>query len=172
MSSVLLLFSLSLASFSQAGVAIAPPSLSELIRDSDDTVKLVRQFDGDRLCRNQGNRLPTIRELALYAQSLGAEGISETPRPGFKLIEGADAIGRADNFYFSAKGYRPPAGELSEYYWWSSSPSHVTDWHGDAVGAYVFDSKTGRLGVAQYLYMSYYIYEAVRCLRESAVFSL
>lgn len=65
--------------------------------------------------------MPTAREFALYAQNLGAQGISETAKDGYYLVKGSDSAGNPDHFYFSYKGYQRPAGDLGNYWFWSSS---------------------------------------------------
>lgn len=93
-------------------------------------------------CRNQQSRLPTARELALYARSRGAEGISETAKDGYYLVKGTDSAGNADHFYFSYKGYKSPAGDLGNYWFWSSSVL-LPDYSDYAHGLYVASGYIG-----------------------------
>ncbi len=85
----------------------------------------VTQHEAEDVCRDRGMRLPTARELALVSQSLGAEGISETKKDGYYLVKGKDRTGNPDHFYFSEKGYKRPAGELGDCWFWSSSVFEV-----------------------------------------------
>ncbi|MGK5083042.1 hypothetical protein WDW37_07025 [Bdellovibrionota bacterium FG-1] len=97
------------------------PDLTDIVRNADGKVRHMYQTEADSYCRNQGQRLPTTRELALYAQSRGAQGISETPKFDYDLIKGSDSLGNPDNFYYSNRGYQRPAGDLGSQYFWSSS---------------------------------------------------
>ena len=97
------------------------PNLTDIVRNADGSVRHMNQYDADSYCRNQGQRLPTARELALYSQSLGAQGISETKKDGYYLVKGSDSAGIPDNFYFSSKGYQRPSGDLGSFWFWSSS---------------------------------------------------
>jgi len=81
----------------------------------------VSQHEAENICLDKGMRLPTARELALVAQSLGAQGISETKKDGYYLVKGSDSVGNPDRFYFSYKGYKRPAGDLGNKWFWSSS---------------------------------------------------
>lgn len=74
-----------------------------------------------RTCAEKDMRLPTARELALVAQSLGAQGISETKKYGYYLVKGSDRAGNPDYFYYSPKGYKRPVGALGRKSFWSSS---------------------------------------------------
>tara|TARA_Y100000590_G_scaffold445177_1_gene576939 strand:- start:1067 stop:1573 length:507 start_codon:yes stop_codon:yes gene_type:complete len=111
-----------------------------------------------KICSEKGMRLPTVRELALYAESRGAQGISETEKPRHYLIKGSDAEGNSDPFYFSYKGYEPPEGELGEYWFWTSSiPSDYTP------VAYLLMGKYGDITYSVRNYFFRHI--AVRCVR-------
>jgi len=138
--------------------------LAELLKDV--TPKLtgilktgVDQFEAEKICLDKGMRLPTARELALVSQSLGAQGISKTKKGGYYLVKGSDSAGNPDHFYFSNKGYKRPAGDLGNKWFWSSSV------HPDASdNAYGLNGLNG--GIAYYYYRSYdYVYYAVRCVR-------
>jgi hypothetical protein len=89
----------------------------------------------------KGIYLPLARQLAQYSQTLGARGISETAHPG--MVRSAEAvkteIAEMDkdgflpifaknsagqpvvDFYFNYSGYQRPAGDLGNYFFWSSS---------------------------------------------------
>ena len=118
----------------------------------------VSQYEAERICRNEGMRLPTARELALVAQSLGAEGISETRKDGYRLIRGTDSAGNPDNFYFSYKGYQRPAGDLGNKWFWSSSVHPYV-----SRDAYVLGGNNGDFGYGPRSYV--YNFIAVRCVR-------
>lgn len=111
------------------------PELTGILRTG------VSQRLAEAICEGVGMRLPTARELALVAQSLGAEGISETRKDGYRLIRGTDSAGNPDDFYYSNKGYKRPAGEPGYYWFWSSSV------HPDgSVFAYGLDNFNGVFG--------------------------
>lgn len=119
----------------------APVALGDILRDSNGRVRHMNQYDAERACREQGSRLPTARELAVYSQSLGARGIRETAHPGvvrtdstvqaeteqmerdgYYTIYVANASSQpAVDFYFNYSGYQRPAGDLANYFFWSSS---------------------------------------------------
>lgn len=105
---------------------VAPPDLTDVAKNADGSVLHLNQYDADSYCRNQGQRLPTARELGLYAQSLGAEGIIETEKDGFLPVNGSDSAGHPDNFYYSFFHYRRAAGDSEANAYWSSSvdPEH------------------------------------------------
>jgi hypothetical protein len=132
------------------------PNLTDIAKNADGSVRHMTQYDADNYCRSQGQRLPTARELALYAQSLGAQGISETAKDGYDLVKGSDSAGHPDNFYFSNQGYQPPAGDLGKSWFWSSSlhPDH-SDW------PYSLKASEGKF---EYFYLGF-DFAAVRCVR-------
>ena len=153
-------------------------TLGDIARNPDGTVLRMNQYDADKYCQAQGTRLPTIREMAAYSQSLGAKGILETAYPGvyyafLKVDEeikrmntnGYDAIYTSNSagettvdFYFNYSGYQRPSGDLGNYAFWSSSvvPHASSDVYG-LVGAsgdlYFYDRSQN------------YNDNAVRCVR-------
>jgi hypothetical protein len=152
--------------------------LGDILRDANGRVRHMNQYDAERTCREQGTRLPTARELAVYSQSLGARGIRETAHPGVVTsdttvraeIEQMDRDGyypiyvanssgqRAVDFYFNYSGYQRPAGALGNL-WFLSSSVHP----GDPNDAY---SLVGGNGVIYYDVRSgVYVDSAVRCVR-------
>ena len=82
----------------------------------------MNQYDAVSYCANQGMHLPSARELAQLSASLGAAGISETPK-GYYLVSAKNADGKVDNFYFNYSGYKRPQGDLGNNWFWSSSVS-------------------------------------------------
>jgi hypothetical protein len=97
------------------------PSLTDIVRNADGSVHYMNQLLADKYCRDQGSHLATARELALVAQSLGAQGISETAKDGYLPVYGSYPEGGYDNFYYSGKGYQRPPGDLGNLEFWSSS---------------------------------------------------
>lgn len=118
----------------------------------------VTQYEAESICRDKGMRLPTARELALVAQSLGAQGISETEKDGYYLVKGSDSAGNPDHFYFSYKGYSRPAGDLGRHVFWSSSVHPVY-----SIYAYDLDGVFGGIEGVRRSHVS--DDGAVRCMR-------
>ena len=150
----------------QQQIAERKADLAELLKDV--TPRLtgilkagVSQHEAEDICRDKGMRLPTARELALDAiarKALPSSAISETEKDGYSLVKGSDSEGNPDHFYFSNKGYQPPAGDLGNKWFWSSSV--LPDY---SVYAYVIN---GVNGVIDYVSRSYdYDYGAVRCVQ-------
>lgn len=72
--------------------------------------------EAHNICRKRGMRLPTPRELAEFAQKLGANGISETRKDGYYRV-GSDT--KYKPFYYSRQGYEDPSGTQGHYLIWS-----------------------------------------------------
>lgn len=124
----------------------------------------VSQYEAKRICQDMGMRLPTARELALVSQNLGAQGISETQKDRhYYLVKGSDSAGNPDHFYFSFKGYNPPAGDLGTYTFWTSSV-HPTFFH----SAYLLDASVGV--IESIPRGDDFSSEAVRCVKVRAPF--
>lgn len=134
------------------------PDLTDVAKNADGSVLHLNQYDADSYCRNQGLRLPTARELGLYAQSLGAEGVSETAKDGYLPVNGLDTAGHPDGFYYSFLHYQRPSGDLeSSNAYWSSTidPEHSN----------VAYSLNGFMGVIVGLNRDFAGIGAVRCVR-------
>lgn len=97
------------------------PKLTAIIRNADGSIRSMNQYEAIEYCLSQGLRLPTIRELALYAQSREAHGVRESAREGYYLIESTNANGKPDSFYYTHRGYLQPKGDLGAVAFWSSS---------------------------------------------------
>jgi hypothetical protein len=132
-------------------------NLRDFVRNPDGSVRQMNQYDADTYCKSQGTRLPTVRELALYCQSLGAKGISATERDGYYLVRGSDSVGNPDSFYFSNEGYQRPTGDFGNYWFWSSSVDSNYSYY-----AYYVRSHFGGIyaGIRSYDYN-----RGVRCVR-------
>lgn len=141
----------------------SPVALGDILRDSNGRVRHTNLRDADGACRDQGGRLPTARELAVYSQSLGAQGIRETAHPGVGSFASkvqaeiaqmnrdgyypnyyvANNSGdKAIDFYFNSSGYQRPAGDLGDYWFWSSSVL-TSDFGYDYDSAYVLNGFSG-----------------------------
>ena len=140
-STLLLAFVALTSTFSHA----QSPSLGDIVRNADGSVRHMDYYYARSYCNRVDSRLPTIRELAVYSQSLGARGIRETAHPDVAIIHEvvqteiaqmrgdgyypvytvSDRIPRPTviDFYFNYSGYQPPAGDLGYYWFWSLSPA-------------------------------------------------
>lgn len=131
------------------------PELTEIL----NWAPALSQRQAEATCKRREMRLPTAREFALLAQSLGAEGISETPKYGYNLIRGTDREGNPDTFYYSNKGYIAPEGHNGGNYWFWSSSNHT-----ELGDGYVLFGVTGHLS----LHRDYDVYDnAARCVKEN-----
>ncbi|PIT99565.1 MAG: hypothetical protein COT74_11240 [Bdellovibrionales bacterium CG10_big_fil_rev_8_21_14_0_10_45_34] len=90
-----------------------------IVKIESDNALYVRQTEAIKYCKENAMSLPTARELARLATSLGAAGISETPREGYHLISAKNTDGVIDIFYFNPTGYSNPSE--TESFLWSSS---------------------------------------------------
>jgi hypothetical protein len=111
---------------------------------TESGVCLMYQQEAVSYCKSQGAHLPSTREFALLATSLGAKGIWETsgnPPSGYDLVQALNVDGTRDNFYFNFDGYDAPAGDEGINDFWSSS----TDIYTSQI-ANVFFGDTGQIG--------------------------
>jgi hypothetical protein len=107
-------------------------SIGDFLRNRDGSVKTgVNQYQADALCKAQGKRLPTLRELAVEANKHGAEMLelnqvsSGKPPTGFHLVSVRNADGKRDHFYYSTGNYARPRYSGDHWTWSSSlSPTH------------------------------------------------
>lgn len=108
--------------FSNLAVASQPiPRFSDIARNADGSIRQMNQDEAISYCAKRWQRLPSIREFAELATSMGATGISETAKSGFYEVNGRNADGKVDRFYFSNSGYNRPPGDLGTNWFWSSS---------------------------------------------------
>jgi hypothetical protein len=158
-----------------AGAEESSPRLGPVERDDTGRVLALPHFSGDAYCKQRGARLPTVRQLAMYAQSQGAKGIRRTE---FENLPGSDArvkneieemkqeryypIFRSDDFrlidfYYSSEGYRPPSGEEGRR--WIRSRSY----HQVIVTPYILLGDSGEIAY-EYWRNPNFSLEALRCL--------
>jgi len=97
------------------------PQIGEIERNTDGSIRYMRQAGAINFCASKGQHLPSARELAQLATSMGAVGISETAKDGYYQVSAKNADGKVDSFYFSYAGYNRPAGNLGSNWYWSSS---------------------------------------------------
>ena len=62
-------------------------NLSDILRNSDGSVRLMTRKDAENFCKSQGMRLPTAREIALYSQGLGAKGVNPLVSSAIRNLE-------------------------------------------------------------------------------------
>lgn len=110
----------------------------EIVRKADGSVARMSDQEAYYHCLSLNAHLPTVRELALYAQSLGAAGIAAERLDnsyGFINAKNADRYRQDDDFYYSNEGYQRPNGELGDISFWSSSenPLELTRFYLDGV---------------------------------------
>jgi hypothetical protein len=142
------------------------PTLGDIVRGSDGSIRHMNQYDADAYCHAQGMRLPNARELALVSMSHGAAGIRETAHAGVAVSNSAVQAEIAQmqtdrfypiyaansahqpviDFYFSRSGYRRPSGDEGSYWLWSSSvlpvvSSNAYGFGGGGGGIYGFDRR-------------------------------
>lgn len=124
--------------------------LSDIARNAYGGVDYMSQPDAAAYCESIGQRLPRTREWAQYAQSLGAQGISDLPKDGYYFLAGFS--NSWDRFYFSPKGYQRPTGIYGDLWYWSSAfdsayPDESYVLHGDD-GHLVLSNSSYAHGVA------------------------
>lgn len=117
-------------------------SLTDAVLNDDGSYMLMSQIVAEEYCAMQGTRLPTVRELAIYAQSLGASGLKETSfaqKPvtdtqvqqeitqmktqGYTAITVISENQEFVDFYYNPSGYKAPTGALAYNNIWSSTDS-------------------------------------------------
>ncbi len=133
------------------------PQVGDIARDTYGRIRLMNQVEAFNYCARQGQHLPSVRELAQLATSMGAAGISETAKDGYHQVSAKNADEKTDSFYFSYAGYKRPAGDLGKTFFWSSSvnlnyPDYGFVLYGDS-GRFYNDSR------------NYFDLRAVRCAR-------
>ncbi len=136
----------------QAGLA---PQFGDIVRHADGSINYMSQSVAISYCAGKGMHLPSARELAQLATSMGAAGFSETPKKGYQAVQAWNADGEDDVFYFSSVGYKSPAGDLGNNWFWSSSRYSVNPQR-----SYNLYGKGGDLILNE----RYFNYFAVRCV--------
>jgi hypothetical protein len=123
-------------------------SLADFAKDPKNSAKILEmnQLDAESYCKQQGTRLPTIRELATYAQAeRNVKGIAKTNYPDID-VESSDVQSEIDkmnnnfyepvykigknnaltiDFYFSNTFASDNYVEPLSYRIWSSSPAPI-----------------------------------------------
>lgn len=140
------------------------PKLSDAARGEDGKILSMNYEDAKNYCAGRGSRLPSAREFALFAMSLGGRPLIETRHPDlspeenaihaemnamsfsnynyvFKMDDGKKPV---VDFYASFSGdgseYRRPNNDLGDHWYWSESQhpymSHTV---------YSLDARNGRI---------------------------
>jgi hypothetical protein len=122
------------------------PALTEVLK------KNVSQANAQNICANLGHRLPTVREFAMIAQLQGAQGISQTYKPGYTFINGLYNEGAPDPFFYSHRGYRPTSSDLAFNFYWTSSihpndPRYSYSYFAES-GEFIFEQRNNSLNMA------------------------
>lgn len=112
----------------------------DVARDADGRVHYMHHAEATQYCENIGRRLPSVAELAQFAQSMGAVGISTSKEPGYESIVMLNDDGQFDQFYYSNAGYKAPKNLIDSNGLWSSSI-----YGNNSKGAYFLNIKTGEL---------------------------
>lgn len=146
----------------QAGIA---PTFGDIVRKdsssekycsdvSDSGICYMTQQKAIDYCASQSQHLPSARELAQLSASLGAKGILAEAMNDSYPITAKNLDGTIDQFNFSYTGYKRPAGDLGNNWFWSSSVRPNLSY-----GTFYFSGGVGRVGSFN---RSYDI--AVRCV--------
>ncbi len=144
------------------GLAMAAqtsPQFSDIARNADGSMSQMSLDDAIKYCESRGQRLPRAREFAEFASSLGAAGISQTAKYGYRQVEARNAdekLGeKVDRFYYSNLGYKRPSGDWGNHWFWSSSVIEVS-----SVNGFYFNGYSGGID-----YNVRFDWNAVRCIR-------
>lgn len=131
------------------------PRLTELFTNYNSSVMLVNQPRAIQQCLYKAMYLPTAREFAEIAQSLGAKGIKEVTefanpeeaaKAGYYLISAENYYDRKiDNFYYSNFGFKHRV-EFYDSIWSSSYHPQLPYTHGYLEYVHFFDTSTGEIG--------------------------
>lgn len=131
-----------------------------IVKHSDGSIAYLPLSQAKAFCDEHGLHLPTAREVALLAQSLGAKGILETSFTDIsvkmnevkteileKKAQGYYPIYKLNSqrqtvvdFYYSEEGYVRPEGDTGKYWFWTYSLQPA-----DKNYAYVLISTNGRI---------------------------
>lgn len=125
-----------------AGTAVTDcPRFGEIVRKITGGIRYMNQSDAFRYCARHGMHLPSARELAQLATSMGAIGIANQVKDAAYIVSAKNVDGKVDTFYFNGTGYMRPEGDLGNVRYWSSSVNPDNFY-----GAYVFDAINGVIG--------------------------
>ncbi len=113
--------------------------------NQDRDMCLMGRYQATAYCASQGMRLPSAREYALLAMSMGATGISETILDTHSLISARNDNNKVDSFYYNKAGYLQPEGLIGKNSFWTSLNLDP----GIMRFSYIFNGQTGNFG--QYL---------------------
>ena len=152
--------------------------VGDLARDSEGNILHLQIADAIKYCEGKGTRLPTIREVAIFAsKTFGSRGIQETKFPdqvpsgdpnnpvdiemekmhvaGFQIVWHFNSQNqRAIDFYYSKSGYTRP-DNWSDL--WTSSPYPDSDIATDDYYWYGGDN-------GEFYDLSYAFHFEVRCV--------
>ena len=132
---------------------------------SESKFPILNLPDAVGYCAKQGQHLPSVRELAVYAMKFGARGIVDSCNSDDKQchhIQAVDVSGSPDSFYYSSAGYRRPQGEHGDSLFWSWSFKADEQWH-----SFGFDAIYGSISHYPYqglLTKEFSVYASTLCL--------
>lgn len=162
MKSLVILLAIHFAS--SVGIASDAPKFGPILKHPNGNIRTMNFTEAYVYCKSQGMFLPSMREFAILAESLGAKGIKdihEFPNENEakkKFYEPVTAISskdlKKDSFYYSRIGYKPP-NDVTHMSFWTSSWYRSDDW------AYVFSDSSG---VVHLYNTTSWTYKAVRCV--------
>ncbi len=124
-----------------ASAQTPPRGLGDIVKHANGRVHFMTQHEASEYCSDHDSRLPTVRELALYATSLGAVGIEDTVYSGVadsdprvqaeinrmralhytEILTLNDAGESSVDFYYNSEGYPRTSRAARPLYIWSSS---------------------------------------------------
>lgn len=137
----------------EASGAAAPVFLDVPVYSGGQPIDMTQYF-AFTYCAQRGAHIPTVRELAEFAVSMGAKGIQgdgTCPDSRFnkcrnviatRYKHGKETQGVEDRFDFSWDGYQAPEGPAGQdqWFWTSSVDGHDTGY------AYIFHGRSGAIG--------------------------
>ncbi len=117
----------------------------DIARDEKGQVMLMTWKEAVQYCRSLKTHLPNAPELALLSMSFGAKGFVDSCEPNMSMCKKVMlAIGDGGSvhwFSFSSEGYKRPAGELGDNWFWASSEAYFPY----PVYAHYLDGRDGKV---------------------------
>jgi hypothetical protein len=105
-------------------VAVQNSVSDGIVKDASGKANYMTRVEAVQYCERQGKHLPSARELAQLAMSMGAKGFVDycsSADPKCSEIHAINADGHHDSFRFDWVGYKSPKGDLGDKVFWSSS---------------------------------------------------
>ena len=153
----LIIFNLILFCFSTYAQEL--PEFEPIARNPEGEILFMSFRDAKNYCQNIGSRLPTIKELALWAQQLGAKGIVESKfkpkdwnsdelekesslmwEKGYRTCY-SNIINEGEIFYYNYEGFKIDIKEEGDR--WSSTPALPVSMGNESINVLNYDGDTG-----------------------------